>query len=399
MPTKNNSIIVLFVAILLIIISSLASAIPVDIRGHWAEHYIRTLLIEDIMQPRPDGYFRPDLTINRGDLMSLARLKGLESVQEITVSDLSKHPQGQELQTLVNKNIVNLFPDSTFRPDEHVTRGEMAAILQRCLELDDTQKGINPAGLSTPTDMPQDHWALDAVKIITKLGLIPCYPDGTFRPQQGLTRAELAQTLTTLSGLRPLSSFLHEIYPASEKIALESLDSSRQIISIADNAILGRNNRLVELEEMSRNDRVYLLLNPEGEAVYVKAYGLMTRTDITTEISRLTRDILSPDDISSLMDGDYSSLWNSLGDEAQKTLIKQGFSRNEVEALMQQDWNRLENMGKIRVGEILSMETGLPLDMTRALMNQDWNLLQDLTKLELIQRVLQEVMALDIFQM
>lgn len=49
-----------------------------------------------------------------------------------------------------------------------------------------------------PSDVPQNHWAYDAVELLIKEGIIKGYPDGTFRGNQNLTRYELAMIIAKL---------------------------------------------------------------------------------------------------------------------------------------------------------------------------------------------------------
>jgi len=384
--------------LLLPLLTNLVIAQPADLRGHWAEDYIIPLLEEDLMPPRSDGYFRPDLAITREDLDVLARIKGLAPEEdEPKISDLDRSNKDGYLRALVAEGIITTFPDGTFRSEEIVTRGELAQIMHRYLGLDDHQKGINPTELSSPRDLESDYYALDEVKIMVELDLMELNPDGSFRPDQGVTRAELAQKITALKELETVNSLIQEVYPASGRIALQSLDGSRRLISVSQDALLGRNNLTSDLDGLQKNDRVYLLLNSEGEAIYAKSYGLMSRQDIQTELSRLSRGILTQEDVASLMEGEISVLWPRLEEEVKYQLTRQGFASEEVDALFTGDWDTLENRGRTRLEEIISMETGLPLDITRALLQGDWELLQHLTTLELMQRALESTALLEIF--
>ncbi len=394
MKFKN---IVFFIVVFLLAFSLAVPAIPADVRGHQSEKIIMELLEEKIMTPRSDGFFYPEQAVTRADLYSLAIIKGLITNQATEIPDLKGHQFESRLDALSREGIVNLYPDGTYRPAEQVSRAEMASIIIRILQLDDAEKTVNPKDLAVPSDMATNHWALDAVKISERLGIMPLYSDGSFRPNQGITRAEFATTLYALMGLTPVTSFLQEIYPASHKITLQSMENKQKIFAINNNALLGRNNRLVEITELKRSDKVYLLLDRDEKIVYLKAYGLMTKDDLSTEISYLTNDLLTGDDISALMAGDYSVLRPVVGKEVSEQLQKQGFSDKEIYSLMAQDWDTLEDLGRERLSEVLSMETGLPLDITRALIRQDWDLLQELTKAEIMQRIIQRVLDLDIF--
>lgn len=79
------------------------------------------------------------------------------------------------------------YPDGTFKPQRDVTRREVAALLSRAFRLPTADAG--QAGYS---DVTQSDWGAQSIADVTKAGYMSGYPDGTFRPNQPITRAELA---------------------------------------------------------------------------------------------------------------------------------------------------------------------------------------------------------------
>lgn len=79
---------------------------------------------------------------------------------------------------------LGLFDDSDhFRPDDAITRAELVDVLVRFAP----NAPDAPASFS---DVPSDHWAAAQIGKATALGWLSGYPDGTFRPESSLTRAE-----------------------------------------------------------------------------------------------------------------------------------------------------------------------------------------------------------------
>lgn len=78
------------------------------------------------------------------------------------------------------------YESSLFRPDNRITRAEMAMILSRI--------ATKPASgnSSEYVDVKPDHWSSDAIAQVSRMGLMQGYADGTFRPDQPITRAEMA---------------------------------------------------------------------------------------------------------------------------------------------------------------------------------------------------------------
>ncbi|NQX46033.1 FIVAR domain-containing protein [Paenibacillus tritici] len=77
------------------------------------------------------------------------------------------------------------MPDGTFKPENALTRAQVAMILYRVLEL----QGANAVQYS---DVSGSHWAAEAIRQVTGAGLMKGMTDGSFRPEQGITRAEMA---------------------------------------------------------------------------------------------------------------------------------------------------------------------------------------------------------------
>ncbi len=100
-----------------------------------------------------------------------------------------------------SRNLVAGYEDDTFRPNEHITREEAAALLVR---LFDSINGI-PSGFATAAPyndrLISSAWALEDVSTARDLGLLSGKPDNLFGPQDAITRAETAAALNNLLNL------------------------------------------------------------------------------------------------------------------------------------------------------------------------------------------------------
>ncbi|OWA34006.1 hypothetical protein B9G55_16855 [Saccharibacillus sp. O16] len=100
--------------------------------------------------------------------------------------------------TLNNAPYVKGYPDRTFKPEQDITRSELAAIVGRIT-------GVT-AGSATFSDVPGGSWASTVVGPAAASGVMTGYGDGTFKPNAAVTRGELAEVLAKLlpqSGLEP----------------------------------------------------------------------------------------------------------------------------------------------------------------------------------------------------
>ena len=91
------------------------------------------------------------------------------------------------IQAAVNAGIVNGYGDNTFKPNQKVTRGHMAAFIARAFDL--------PNGNKTFKDVPTNHTAYEAVKKLAAANITTGYNDGTFKPENSLSRAHISAFL------------------------------------------------------------------------------------------------------------------------------------------------------------------------------------------------------------
>ena len=106
-------------------------------------------------------------------------------------SDLSDHWAHDCIMALLNHGIIKGYPDKTIRPENEITRAEAAAVLVAALGLQDYQ----PQSTESPYQDEIPAWAKKSILIATEKHLMKGYPDGTFRPDQKITRAEMCVAL------------------------------------------------------------------------------------------------------------------------------------------------------------------------------------------------------------
>ena len=99
---------------------------------------------------------------------------------------------------------VSGYPDVTVRPEQDITRAEVAVIFYRLLinELHESiQLQENPF-----SDVRTGNWYNTAVSAMSELGIVNGYPDGTFRPDAVITRAELATIAAHFASMMKMES-------------------------------------------------------------------------------------------------------------------------------------------------------------------------------------------------
>jgi hypothetical protein len=98
------------------------------------------------------------------------------------------------------------YPDGLFLPDNNITRAEAATILSKLSGADVTY--VNES-IKFP-DVKETHWALWAIKYATDKGYFIGYTDGTFRPDQKITRAEFATIVYHFLGIEDKNITVHK---------------------------------------------------------------------------------------------------------------------------------------------------------------------------------------------
>lgn len=99
----------------------------------------------------------------------------------------SSHWAYKSIDLVSNQNIIEGYPDGTFKPNNNVTRAEFAAMLARTIKGDEK-------GSHSFSDVPQGHWASEIIGQGVAQGFIdPKDYNGKFEPNKALTRAEMAK--------------------------------------------------------------------------------------------------------------------------------------------------------------------------------------------------------------
>ncbi|MBQ1947389.1 MAG: S-layer homology domain-containing protein, partial [Clostridia bacterium] len=83
------------------------------------------------------------------------------------------------------------YPDSTMQPNRNITREEVAVIFYRLLT-ESAKQSYYSTDVSMLSDVAADSWSAVQIGTLVKLGIIVGYEDGTFRPHDPITRAEFA---------------------------------------------------------------------------------------------------------------------------------------------------------------------------------------------------------------
>lgn len=176
-------------------ILNLKKATPkLNTRGHFA-----------YVQGYPDGTVKPAGSITRAEVAAiLFRLMDADSrsLYYSTASGFrdvdSTKWYNTYVATLNNAGVITDSRTGYFRPNDAITRAELAAMLAQFAE--------KKSAAIYFSDISAGYWAANAIALTANLGWINGYPDGTFGPDKTVTRAELMAMVNRATGRAPEST-------------------------------------------------------------------------------------------------------------------------------------------------------------------------------------------------
>lgn len=139
-----------------------------------------------------DDMFYPDDAMVRYEILSaLNKLFDIENIgQKSTFSDVTD-AYAEVVDLFVGADIIEGYPDNTFRGESGITRAEFVKILSIMLDVKEENK-------ATFNDI-SGHWCEKYINSFAALKLLNGYPDGSFKPDNVITRAEVIAVLNRIT--------------------------------------------------------------------------------------------------------------------------------------------------------------------------------------------------------
>ena len=137
----------------------------------------------------PDGMVYPQKNITRAEVATIFFRLLEDETREANMTKSNSYNDMKDgawytcaVSTLSKMGIIKGYEDGSFKPDASISRAEFAAIAAR----------FDPDGDTTPATFSDvsSHWAKDEISIAANHGWIKGYEDGSFKPDQKITRAE-----------------------------------------------------------------------------------------------------------------------------------------------------------------------------------------------------------------
>ncbi|MER1959225.1 MAG: S-layer homology domain-containing protein [Solibacillus sp.] len=150
---------------------------------------IAYLLDKGIISADKKAYGVKDIVTREEVAVMVAKAVGLNGTQRaIKFKDVPKSNKNSGyIQSAVEAGIIKGYTDGTFKPTTKVTRGQMAAFIARAFDL--------PNGKKSFKDVKKGHTAYAMVSQLAAANITKGYEDGTFKPENNLTRAHISAFL------------------------------------------------------------------------------------------------------------------------------------------------------------------------------------------------------------
>lgn len=185
-----------------------------------------------------------------------------------TLTDIKNTKYEDSVNTLITLGLVNGYPeDNTYRPDNTVTRAEMAKLM--VVALGEEGRVENAAKNQTKFKDMNGHWAYGYVNLAAELGVINGYPNGTFGPNDTVSYAEAtAMVLRALEYEEEVSKST-EVWPNNYINQAKKLSLYNSVGTINSNDAAKRGNIAIMLWNMLRTG----ICTPIGQNANGLIYG------------------------------------------------------------------------------------------------------------------------------
>ncbi|MNZ82312.1 Cellulosome-anchoring protein precursor [compost metagenome] len=115
------------------------------------------------------------------------------------LNDSKGHWAEKTIDTYVKLNFIRGYTNGQFKPNANITRAEFASLISRVFNLNAvTGQSANMSDISS-------HWAKEAIEQLAGAGVLGGYSDGTFRPNQAISREEIVVILSRIVNLNSMN--------------------------------------------------------------------------------------------------------------------------------------------------------------------------------------------------
>jgi len=179
---------ILVLTMILVQVPAMGVGVRNDYSGHWAEEYISKLVEEKVVSGDANGNINPDNNITRAEFVKIVNRKfGYTAKTTDNFVDVASDKwYAEEFKIAKKQGYIKGDASGKANPDSFITRAEVCVIIARVLEL----KGDYTPATRFTDEAKFPSWAKESIYRLNAKGYINGYPDGSFKAENTITRAE-----------------------------------------------------------------------------------------------------------------------------------------------------------------------------------------------------------------
>ena len=195
MKKSRKVLLILLTLILVFNSSSIYAKKFQDTRGHWAQSYISRLTDTGLMSGYDGNMFKPDANISRAEFYSVVnQMAGLKKTYTVTFTDVSPSDWFYSDVAKAIKAGYLIPTTGKLNPNNPVTRQEVTAILGYMYKMTPDESVLKKFKDASEINSANRGYT----GALVKLKIVNGYEDGNFRPNSGMTRAEISKIICLL---------------------------------------------------------------------------------------------------------------------------------------------------------------------------------------------------------
>lgn len=182
------------------------TAMQNDYASHWAAESIQIALKNAVTSGYPDGSFKPDNEITRAEFFALINNTfGFTQTTDLTFTDVNENEwHALCISKAKAAGYATGYPDGSMKPNDSISRQEVAAILSHLRALKATCKSSSCIDLTKMTD-----WGKEGILSVLEAGIMNGYPDGKFKPMAFISRAEALIAVKNCIDYNPVPDLIY----------------------------------------------------------------------------------------------------------------------------------------------------------------------------------------------
>lgn len=306
---------------------------------------------------------------------------------EISLPDIEGSDAEEEIKALVGAGVMTTYQDNTFRPNQPITRGEAISALIKAARLDILLVDVTDLQFE---DITSDNIYVQYIKLAEDLTLLPW--EGTkLSPEKAVLHKESNYMLEALKTLKSVKGTVARLDLDNNRLVISNDNIANESINVQSDTVVFKNAVLSSIDDLKANDNIVAITTADGTARHITAAAEIPES-IISELENLLDYFLSPDQVKSLVAGDYNTAREKVEKELETQLQHYGFEELEINSLLEQDWDSLKSQGKERITNTLAQSLQVPKEVIDVALQQDWNKLLAFAQVHLAEQAINELL-------